>query len=370
MCHTQSSARIRLRPRLPELDLETEPLLVNLKPLFVLTLALVTLSPASIGQTSIYVPDNQAAVGTCNVIPFGSLVNFSAGYTYVGRIPATFLDPANPLLKEIAFTPCSPGNWSCSTVIMGVGHLPSGITSMTFPDPTISANGTFLDFTVIWDSNVNGPFSWNVTANTFSPMGFAAGGGTTFVWDGTNDIGFYVSYQSSVVTGFAGDFHRTGTEPFRMYAAGFLAPASTGTGPNGLKMQLDFDPQVGPQFQLDISTSGVGDGSLSLTNIPTGTFSGWTFITTTTPTPVGGGPALGITPDALTFTILTIAPVAMPGNPFHWTWPVVGIFPDTAIGAPAGTFTPFMGQTWDFVSLAIDLMGNLNGASNVDRVTW
>lgn len=209
---------------------------------FALCALLIPMLPA---QGPAYVPDNTPATGSGNVIPFGQSSSFAPGYSYIGRIPASFLCAAGAQthITEIAFTPISSGTWNCATVRMGLGHVPNPLpVPFSFP---VGGPGSFQDFTTIYDSAVQGPFSWTVTANTWSPMGFAALGGTGFCWDGVRDIAFYVTYQNSVVS-WTGDFHRTDTEPFRAYGAGYNAAASAGSGANGLKMRLDFGPCPSP----------------------------------------------------------------------------------------------------------------------------
>jgi hypothetical protein len=124
-----------------------------------------------------------------------------------------------------------------------------------------------------------------------------------------------------------------------------------------------------PVFYIAASTTGVGDARLSIANVPAGTFEGWTFISLDTTLPVGTGPIFGVTPDATTFAILTIAPVANPGDVLHWTSPVAGVFPATALTFPAGTFSAFSGTSWDLISLAVGPSG-LTPTFNVSRVTW
>ena len=95
---------------------------------------------------------------------------------------------------------------------------------------------------------------------------------------------------------------------------------------------------------------------------------GWIAFTLATALPVGTGPIFGITPDANTFAILQIAPVAQPGNPLHWTWPAFGVYPQVPLVAPPGTLG-FTG-TWDFLGVAVDAGLGLTPTFNVSRVIW
>jgi len=210
-----------------------------------MTLAVVALLslPGAAQTTQIYVPDNMPAVGTCNVFPLGT-----PAHTYIARIPASYMDPALRQVEEILFTPCSSNTWSAPDVQIGLGHLTPGAVPIPFTFPTISGGvatglGNFLDMTVIWDSTLQGGFSFPYTMDQWSPMGFAGMGGTPFVWDGVNDVGFFITCQGATGTSA---FHRTNTEPFRAYTSNvYQSPASVGSGANGLKMSFVLRPASG-----------------------------------------------------------------------------------------------------------------------------
>ncbi len=208
-------------------------------------------------QVSAYVPDNAPALGVCNSIPFG----VTSQITYLARIPASSLGGvAGRHLLDVAFAPCGTGTWSSASVIVGVGHVPTPQPCpFTFPSSGGTSIGSFADFTVVWDSSVRGPLTWNAVQDTWSPLGL---GGTGFLWDGVRDIGFFLTSQAPTFgAGFSGACHKTTSEPARTHSASFWAPASTLTSCTvaaGLKMRLDFVPlqaqwQVnGPGASLDI----------------------------------------------------------------------------------------------------------------------
>lgn len=123
-------------------------------------------------------------------------------------------------------------------------------------------------------------------------------------------------------------------------------------------------------FATRVTFDAAADASLRILALPAGTSDGWTFITTTTPTPVGGGPVFGITPDAVTFALLTLFPAPQVGNPVHWIAGVPGFYPDVPFVLPAASYASFSGQTWDVISLAFSGGGAFLGASSVGRVTW
>jgi hypothetical protein len=215
--------------------------------------AFLALSSLVLCQGTIFVPDNQSTVGTCNAIPLQS--TFSVATTYLARIPASYMDPVLRRIDDIAFAPCNGGTFSAATLQMGLGHVPTPLP-LPFTYPTfdlagnVTALGSFIDYHPIWNSASQGPFTYQMTANAWSPMGFATGGGTTgFVWNGTNDVGYYLTYTAAT----GGDTcHRTSTEPFRAYAGTYQAAASTGSGAAGLKMEFFTSSPVG------VTTVGFG----------------------------------------------------------------------------------------------------------------
>jgi hypothetical protein len=148
-----------------------------------------------------------------------------------------------------------------------VGHV-SNALPLPFSFPTIAGGvvtglGSFNDLSVVYDSDVSGPFMWSYTSGAWSPMGFAALGGTSFVWNGVDDLAFFITFGGA--SGGA-TFHRTTTEPFRAYASGYLAAASTGTGAAGAKMRFDMTTNVVPMASLTtVGTGRIGSSGLPMT---------------------------------------------------------------------------------------------------------
>ena len=146
----------------------------------IVVLSLIVISSVALGQGAVYVPDNQAGVGTCNAIPLSA--SFAAASTYLARVPASFMDPVNPRIDEISFAPCVVATWSAPTIQMGIGHVPNPLP-IPFTNPTfdgagnVIALGSFLDYHVLWNSVSQGAFTYVMAANTWSPMGFAAPAG-------------------------------------------------------------------------------------------------------------------------------------------------------------------------------------------------
>jgi len=229
---------------------------------------MIALSAAvATAQTVIYVPDNDPTIGTCNAIPLSA--SFGQGSTtYVGRIPASFLDPTNRTIRDLEFAPCNipagTATFSATNMHVGIGHVPAPLP-LPFAFPVfdaagnVTALGNFLDYAPLYNSVVQGPFTYAMTVDTWSPMGLTAGPWTGFTWNGVDDIGVYITYSGGV--GGAG-LHRTTTEPFRLFASGsFQAAASSSSGAAGAKIGLitGFPSQCG----------GCGGVSLGLSGSPT-----------------------------------------------------------------------------------------------------
>lgn len=206
--------------------------------LVVLAAALAA-QPCAVGVS---VPDSDATQGTCNVFPFGQ-----PAFTYVSRVSASYMSVANPYVEDIAFAPCFSGAFVPTDIVIALGHIPNPLPA-AFTFPTFDASGvlinagSFLDLTIIHNSyttgsvgpaSTTGPFNWPVTQDTWSPMGFSATAGTGFLWNGVDDVGFFVTHQGST----GGAFHRA-TEP-RIYTAAFnAASCSTCNAASALKIQL------------------------------------------------------------------------------------------------------------------------------------
>lgn len=200
----------------------------------------LVLSAGAFAQTTLYVPDNDPTLGTCNAIPMSA--SFGQGsMTYIGRVPASFLDPTNRTIHDVQFAPCATGTFTAPNCQIGIGHVPAALP-LPFAFPSFDAagavisNGSFLDFTVFYNSVAQGPFNWSFTNNTWSPLGLDLSFPPGFTWNGSDDIAFYISYSGA--TGGA-TLHRTTTEPLRAYASGtYQAASSAGSGAAGAKMGL------------------------------------------------------------------------------------------------------------------------------------
>lgn len=272
----------------------------------------------ALAQGTVFVPDNIANAGTCNAIPLSA--SFGSGaMTYVARIPASYMDPTQRLILDVMFAPCGSTAFSAPSLQMGLGHVPNPVPNpFTFPsfDPAgnMIAPGSFLDYQPLWNSVVQGPFNYAMTQDTWSPMGFAPGG-TGFVWNGIDDVGFFITY-SGATGGNSG--HRTATEPFRLYASGaYQATVSSGSGAAGLKMALTTT--------TNSRCSGCGALSLGMSGVPR--LGGQ--ISATLSNLGGGVPFIG-----LGFAPFCIAPLCNNQCMIGHSWPVASFGPSLIVNVP------------------------------------
>ncbi len=413
----------------------------------------------SVAQVNLEIP-NGTWPATSNVFPFGSTYSPS-GFTYVLNVPASYLNLANRRLNDLAFVPAGTGTWSSSNVVFAVGHLATPQPCpFTFPGAGGSTLGSFLDLTVIYNATTQGPLSFACTQDAWSPLGLAASGGTSFIWDGVHSIGILIMYQTSTLTGFTGGFRRSsGADPTRTYTTSYQpgAVATTCNSTAGAYVRLSMLPSAGlyanfaaapvaghapltvsftdgsltddpagiqswawdfqndgivdattqnptftyltpgdytvtltvtdathpsstltrtnlisvSQYVFHAMTTGGGTGDLTLIGVPTlgapSMTQGYTLISFTPAATVGGGPAAGLLPDAIFWSIFS-SPAA-PGNVLHFiTSP--GIYPDAVFYVPPGSLSFLQGTTADFVEVGLTAASQLVLVSNVDRVTF
>ncbi|MCK5945179.1 MAG: hypothetical protein KAI24_24530 [Planctomycetes bacterium] len=187
--------------------------------------ALLTLTAPALAQ-NFYLPDSNAAVGTCNVIPFGQS---TAGGFYNGkmqlRATAAELGGVANLITGLGFACCSSGDGEYGSLTVVMDHIPpSQATSATFANNLTPAAQTVLDV----QNHV-----WNITANAWNEIGLQ----DFFVFNGVDDVIIEITSSQSLTPGGM----RRGTRP-RLYWFGSSGPAApTGTLSNtGTKIEISM----------------------------------------------------------------------------------------------------------------------------------
>jgi hypothetical protein len=121
-------------------------------------------------------------------------------------------------------------------------------------------------------------------------------------------------------------------------------------------------------FALSQTGPGLGNLTVSLTQLSSTAIGGFTIVSTLTALPVGSGPMFGLHPEYVTFNVLSYP--YQPGNPFHFSTFDVGLYPNVPINYPNGTVTHLAGMTMDFVVLMYNAAGSLDSTSNLVRIPF
>jgi len=180
--------------------------------LLLLSLLALLLPPAVQAQTSYYgIPDNNAASGGGNVIPFG---NGSPGsfenHRYQSLALKKYLPSKPGLLRSIAFSPTGSGLLKYKAMVVQIGHNTSGSLG-----PTLKGSFSTPPVTVLNRAD----FSWQVTQDTWSPLPLTSP--KPFLYNGKDNLVIEIVSLGSDLNSKPA-FHRE-TES-RYYARGFTMP--------------------------------------------------------------------------------------------------------------------------------------------------
>ncbi|MFO1078846.1 MAG: hypothetical protein U1E73_14080 [Planctomycetota bacterium] len=215
--------------------------------------SVLSLLAASATAQNWYVPDSNAAAGTCNVIPFGSSsVTTWGSQKYQSKATAADLGAIVGVVTGLGFAPCGTGNIHFDALEVVIDHHPAGAPL----DPTFANNLTPNAVTVLSVTN----FDWNITADAWNEMGLQQ----IFVYNGVDDVVIQITTTNAVTTGTTG-FHRDVRQ--RLYWFGTAGPApATGTiGTAAQKIELSM---------LMGKLSTYGRGCAGTNGIPTVSLSG------------------------------------------------------------------------------------------------
>ncbi|MAG54745.1 MAG: hypothetical protein CMJ83_00485 [Planctomycetes bacterium] len=187
-----------------------------MKALILCSTLVLALVPSAVGQVYAFHPQLNPFQGFgLNNYPFGPAA--SSGLTFVNHIPATVLDPANPLIRDLSLWTPFQGSWSANGFKLAIGHLANpSPCPFTFPSGPGGANiGSFTDLHVMWDSTADGPFSFPFSPDQWNPLGLAASGRLPFTWNGVDDLGVFIIHTGANIVGDSR--MRSGPEVNRTY---------------------------------------------------------------------------------------------------------------------------------------------------------
>ncbi|MCA8954484.1 MAG: hypothetical protein KDC87_00335 [Planctomycetes bacterium] len=225
-------------------------------------LGLLLLLTAPLAAQSVYVPDNNAAAGGCNVIPFGNstLSTTWANQRYQQIASAADLgNPAVAVICDLAFAPCG------TTGAKFIRHFDTievvmAQTSATTLSNTFSANLVTNVQTVLSATN----YDWHQESGAWNRLGlqkdylYIAAQGANVV------IQVTVTGARHLTTGTAG-CHTGGNQ--RLYAYGYTgAPPAVATGTSLHAQKVEFLFQVSDLHQFGVGCAGTnGTPELSFT---------------------------------------------------------------------------------------------------------
>ena len=202
--------------------------------LCIVILALVSLSaPAG----DIYVPDNNAASGSCNNYPFNPT---HGEWRYQCCVPTTLLGGKPVTITEIGFAPCHSVTFTAQILEIRMSHstwagAPSSLYASNLPNPTVVIPA--------------GPLTWNRIKDTWCSLKLT----TPFHYNGVDHLTIEVRYQGGALQGGTSSTdHQQATSSlqyYRVYSKGsgsFAATMAQSVDPIGaLKLKLTcLDVQI------------------------------------------------------------------------------------------------------------------------------
>ncbi len=226
-----------------------------------LTLAATILvaSTLSAQNKCVYIPDNNAAAGACNVIPFGTQKTSSTwrNQKYQTLILASKISKSPIQICELGFASCGTGVRSFDSIEIKMGYTKSSALSKTFATNLASRVQTVL-------SAKN--YSWHNTANKWNRIGLQKS--FLFIPQFGNLV-IQITLRGSDFPSRTGQgFHRA-TQP-RLYSIGWgTNPPATGSLGNGaVKIELCFDKADYSLFGIGCKGSNGLVPSLTATGLP------------------------------------------------------------------------------------------------------
>jgi hypothetical protein len=256
--------------------------------------------------------------------------------------------------------------WYCNTT--------SEVINNIFYDVHPAGNGSGF---VMWCSGAYRPtvMNYNVYYQVSGLAFMYASANTTFA--GWQALGFDLN---SIVADPL--YLGIGSVPPDLHLTSGSPAESIGTTIPTVVDDFDGNPRVAPYdigaheatafniLTFNTTGGGVGDLVAGISNIGPTVTEGYLLISALTSNPIGSGPALGLWPDATTWSILLDPSPALPGNPLHFAVGFPGLFPSTPFIVPPGSLSFLAGTSWDVVGLMIGVGPSYAGRTNLVRVNW
>lgn len=187
--------------------------------------ALLSFASAATAQ-SWYVPDNLAASGSCNVIPFGATSIATWGnQRYMSKATVADLGAVAGVVTGLGFAPCGTGNIHFDSLEITLDHHPAG----TPLDPTFANNLSPNAVTVFSATN----FDWNITQSAWNDIGLQ----NVFVFNGVDDVVMQIATVNAITTGTQG-FHRDVRQ--RLYSTTSSTSATGTLGNAAMKFEVSM----------------------------------------------------------------------------------------------------------------------------------
>ncbi|MBL8756000.1 MAG: hypothetical protein JNK15_22080, partial [Planctomycetes bacterium] len=243
-----------------------------------------------------YAPDNAAATGSCNTLPFGAAAgSATANVKFQTRVTRADLGNQAGSISGLAFSSCLGGRAHYDRLVIVLAHLPPAQSLST----TFAANLNASAVTVLDATN----YTWNLPANAWAEVGLQ----TTFAYNGVDDLLVQITTTNgnAPTTGF----HRGTRERVGWSAATGTAPA-TGTLANAaIKLEVSM---------RTAHTSSHGDGCSGSNGVPVQSATGLPQVGTTFALNLANGTPNGV---AVLIAGLTngapypveLGPIGMPG---------------------------------------------------------
>ncbi len=197
-----------------------------------------TFVSATASAQNYFVPDSNATLGSCNVIPFGSSSLTTWGnQKYQSKATPADLGNLPGLVTGLGYAPCGTGTIHFDAIEIILDHHPAGLPL----DPTFANNLTPNAVTVLSATD----FTWNITANTWNEIGLQ----NFFVYNGVDDMVMQITCTNSLTTGTTG-FRRDARQRLYWYGTTGPAPATGTTGNAAMKFDVS-------ELTARLSTYGV-----------------------------------------------------------------------------------------------------------------